>query len=89
MPSPCTNSVTAFGGTGSVAKAALDAAGAAISASASRFVYHPYYDGAVPAACRQSTYAARTNGGLPATVARTGPTGAAPRLDPLRTVRHQ
>ncbi|GAA5022285.1 cell wall-binding repeat-containing protein [Streptomyces siamensis] len=84
-----TNSVFAFGGTGSVAKAALDTAGAAISASASQFVYHPYYDGVVTTASQQSTYAARTNGGQPATVARTGPTGADPHLDSLKTVRHQ
>ena len=87
--SASTNSVIAFGGTGSVAKAALDTAGAAISASASQFVYHPYYDGVVTTASQQSTYAAHTNGGQPATVARTGPTGADPHLDSLKTVQHQ
>jgi hypothetical protein len=87
--SASTNSVIAFGGTASVAKASLDSAGAAISASASQVVYHPYYDGVVPTASRQSAYAARTNGGRPATVARTGPTGADPHLDSLRTVQHQ
>ncbi|MFF4554439.1 cell wall-binding repeat-containing protein [Streptomyces sp. NPDC001422] len=87
--SASTNSVTAFGGTGSVAKTALDTAGAAISASASQFVYDPYYNGVVATASQQSTYAARTNGGQPATVARTGPTGADPHLDSLKAVQHQ
>jgi hypothetical protein len=81
--------VIAFGGTGSVAKAALDTAGAAISASASQFVYHPYYNGVIPTASLQSTYAARTNDGRPDTLARTGPTGSDPHLDALRTVQHQ
>ncbi|MFJ3224127.1 cell wall-binding repeat-containing protein [Streptomyces sp. NPDC086783] len=87
--SASTNSVTAFGGTGSVSKTALDTAGAAISASATQFVYHPYYNGVVDTAAQQSTYVARTNGGQPATVARTGPTGADPHLDSLETVQHQ
>ncbi|MFD9585293.1 hypothetical protein ACFWBM_11480 [Streptomyces sp. NPDC059980] len=81
--------MTAFGGTGSVAKTALDTAGAAISASASQFVYPPYYNGVVDTAAQQSTYAARTNGGQPTTSARTGPTGADPHLDSLKTVQHQ
>ncbi|MER5476805.1 cell wall-binding repeat-containing protein [Streptomyces sp. NPDC002734] len=84
-----TNSVTAFGGTASVSKAALDTAGAAISASASQFVYQPYYEGVIPTASQQSAYAARTNGGQPATVARSGPTGADPHLESLETVQHQ
>ncbi|MER7983817.1 cell wall-binding repeat-containing protein [Streptomyces sp. NPDC095817] len=84
-----TNSVTAFGGTGSVAKTALDIAGAAISACAGQFVYHPYYNGVDTMASQQNTDAARTNGGQPTTVARSGPTGADPHLDSLETVQHQ
>jgi hypothetical protein len=81
--------VVGFGGTGSVAAGALDTAGASISASSSQYVYHPYYNGVEPASASQSTFALRTNGGDADTVVRSGPVGAEPNLDPLRTVHHQ
>jgi hypothetical protein len=87
--SASTQFVAAFGGTGSIAKGTLDTAGASISANASQFVYHPYYNGVIPVSSQQSTFAARTNGGQPDTATRTGPAGADPHLDSLRTVQHQ
>ncbi|MET7696075.1 cell wall-binding repeat-containing protein [Streptomyces sp. NPDC005485] len=81
--------VAGFGGTGSIASGTLDTAGASISASSSQFVYHPYYKGVEPADTRQSTFALRTNDGAAHTVERSGPMGAEPNLDALRTVRHQ
>lgn len=83
------NSAVAFGTTGAVTADALNTSGAAISASASQFVYTAYYNGDEPASTRTSAYALRTNDGQPATVARTGPVGADPHLEPLRTVQHQ
>ncbi|KUL24085.1 cell wall-binding repeat-containing protein [Streptomyces regalis] len=43
------NYLAVFGGTGSVSTAALDSAGAAISASSSLWNYTPYYNGVEPA----------------------------------------
>ncbi|MCT9081691.1 cell wall-binding repeat-containing protein [Streptomyces fulvoviolaceus] len=87
--SASTQFTVAFGSTGSVTAGALNTAGAAISASSSQFVYHPYLNGDEPPSTQASTFAARTNDGQPATVARSGPVGADPHLDPLRTVHHQ
>ncbi|MFC9613100.1 hypothetical protein [Streptomyces sp. NPDC056938] len=42
-----------------------------------------------PQSTRQSTFLARTNGGDAISVERTGPIGAEPNLEPLRTRRHQ
>ncbi|WP_239157785.1 cell wall-binding repeat-containing protein [Streptomyces sp. SID13726] len=87
--SASTNSAIAFGATGAVTADALNTAGAAISASSSQFVYTAYRNGDEPASARMSSYALRSNDGQPATVARTGPVGADPHLEQLRTVQHQ
>ncbi|MEV6171090.1 cell wall-binding repeat-containing protein [Streptomyces sp. NPDC051954] len=87
--SASTNTAVAFGPTASVTVGALNTAGSSISASGTQFVYQDYYNGAVPTSSRASTFSARMNGGQPATVARTGPVGADPHLDPLKTVHRQ
>ncbi|MFC3577941.1 cell wall-binding repeat-containing protein [Streptomyces yaanensis] len=78
-----------FGGTGSLAAGTLNTAGASISAGAGQYEYRPYYNGVTPTSARMSTFALRTNGGNAATVARSGPVGADPHLDSLRTVHGQ
>ncbi|WP_328504905.1 cell wall-binding repeat-containing protein [Streptomyces sp. NBC_00457] len=87
--SASTSFTVAFGPTASVTASTLNTAGASISASGSQFVYHEYYNGTVPTSTQASTFSARTNGGQPATVARTGPTGADPHLEPLKTLHRQ
>ncbi|MFF2165037.1 cell wall-binding repeat-containing protein [Streptomyces sp. NPDC058175] len=78
-----------FGGSTSVAAGTLDASGAAISAGSGQYVYHPYSNGVEPQSTRRSTFLARTNGGDATSVERTGPIGAEPNLEPLRTRHHQ
>ncbi|WP_210573010.1 cell wall-binding repeat-containing protein [Streptomyces sp. GESEQ-4] len=83
------NFAVAFGPAASVTTGALNTAGSSISASGSQFVYHDYYNGVVPTSTQASTFSARTNGGQPATVARTGPVGADPHLEPLKKLHRQ
>jgi hypothetical protein len=87
--SASTSFTVAFGPTASVTASTLNTAGASISASGSQFVYHEYYNGTVPTSAQTSTFSARTNGGQPATVARTGPVGADPHLEPLKKLHRQ
>ncbi|MFF3616200.1 cell wall-binding repeat-containing protein [Streptomyces sp. NPDC002580] len=88
--SASTQTVVGFGGTASIAAGALDTAGSSIAASSSQFVYHPYYNGQVPASSPQSAFTLRADGGQAATEAvRSGPVGAEPNLAPLKTVHHQ
>ncbi|WP_369248623.1 cell wall-binding repeat-containing protein [Streptomyces sp. R41] len=67
------NYLAVFGGTGSVSTAALNSAGAAISASSSQWDYTPYYNGLEPTA--SSAYS----------TAPSPETGARPDLGSLRT----
>ncbi|MFI7500409.1 cell wall-binding repeat-containing protein [Streptomyces sp. NPDC049687] len=87
--SASTDSTAAFGNTGAVTTEALNTVGASISAGSSYFEYRPYYNGVIPASAQAATYALRTNDGRAATVERSGPVGADPHLDPLKTVHRQ
>jgi hypothetical protein len=66
-------SVAVFGGTGSVSTAALNSAGAAISASSSQWDYKPYYNGLAPTPTSSFS------------TAQSPATGARPDLGSLRT----
>jgi hypothetical protein len=82
------NTVAAFGGTGSVSTAALNSAGAAISASSTQWTYKAFYNGVAPMASSYSS--AGSPVGAPA--ARTGSEPRSvgePDLSPLKTVHHQ
>ncbi|MFJ5969780.1 cell wall-binding repeat-containing protein [Streptomyces sp. NPDC093060] len=78
-----TQAVIAFGGNSSVSPAGLDTAGTAISAGAGQFVYHPYYNGDLPVSPLAASTAAGTAAGT------SGPVGADPHLEPLRTLHRQ
>ncbi|MFF4657150.1 cell wall-binding repeat-containing protein [Streptomyces sp. NPDC001381] len=87
--SASTGFTAAFGNTGAVTPQALDTVGASISAGSSYFDYRPYYNGVIPASTRAATFALRTNDGQAATVERTGPVGADPNMEPLKTAHRQ
>jgi hypothetical protein len=79
--------VEVFGGTGSVSAAALNSAGAAISASSSQWTYTPYYNGLAPTATSLSSVGSAT--GAPAVRPGTASRPlAGPDLGALST-RHQ
>lgn len=84
-----TNSVIAFGGTGSVTAGALSSAGASAAANGSYVTYTQYYNGDDPASTRTSSQSLRSGDGTAAIPARSGPVGVDPHLETLRTVLHR
>ncbi|GAB7103842.1 hypothetical protein JCM4814A_21560 [Streptomyces phaeofaciens JCM 4814] len=87
--SASTGFTAAFGNTGAVTTEAVNTVGASISAGSSWFDYRPYYNGVIPAATSATTFALRTNDGQEATLERSGPAGADPTMDRLKTVHRQ
>ncbi|MFI7297934.1 cell wall-binding repeat-containing protein [Streptomyces sp. NPDC050121] len=96
------NGAVAFGVNGSISPAALNTVGATISAGSSYFVYHPYFNGDIPAGAQAgaptSSFAAPVNGSdsgdgqaaVGATAKRPAPAGShETNLAPLKTLQRQ
>ncbi|GGR97484.1 hypothetical protein GCM10010269_40420 [Streptomyces humidus] len=84
------NSMVGFGGTGSLAQAELNTAGASMSAGSAYFTYRPYYNGLVPAATSARALAAGAGADASdAAVQRPDRIGVQPNLAPLRTLHRQ
>ncbi|MEU9150762.1 cell wall-binding repeat-containing protein [Streptomyces sp. NPDC048417] len=81
-----TQSVIAFGDTGSVTLGALNTAGSSISASGNDFVYRPYFNGVTSAA---RTFAQRTDANEPASAVTKSGRATDRDLTSLRTAQHQ
>ncbi|MGJ5790370.1 cell wall-binding repeat-containing protein [Streptomyces griseorubiginosus] len=87
--SASTNTVVAFGGTGNLSASTLASAGASVAANSAQVVYTPFRNGDEPASSRAAALRTGGDATLNATAARTGPVGADPHLESLRTVQHQ